>query len=73
MEKTHSYHTGKEEFVDRTPQVHQSTERIYTYPILTRTQTCKCQITQYLYMPNIITHTLVRATVVDTSGRARMF
>jgi hypothetical protein len=31
-EKTHSYHMGKEEFVDRTSRVYQSTERIYTYP-----------------------------------------
>jgi hypothetical protein len=31
MEKTHSYHTRKEEFMDRTSRVHQSTERMYTY------------------------------------------
>jgi hypothetical protein len=70
--RTHSYHTGKEEFVDRTSQVHQFTEWIYTYPAWTRKETYKCQITQYLYMQNIITHTLIRATVVGTSGRAQM-
>jgi hypothetical protein len=72
MEKTHSYHTEKEEFVDRTSGVHQSTEWIYIYPAWTRKWTCKCQITQYSYMRNIITHTLVRATAVSTSRRARM-
>jgi hypothetical protein len=71
-EKTHSYHTGKEEFVDQKSWVHQSTERIYTRPTWTRKGTCKYQITQYSYMWNIITHTLVRATVVSTSDRARM-
>jgi hypothetical protein len=71
-EKTHSYHTKKEEFVDRMSQVHQFTERIYTYPAWTRKQTCKCQIPQYSYMQNIITHTLVRATVISMSGRAQM-
>jgi hypothetical protein len=43
-------------------------------PILLRweKQTCKCKITQYSYMWNIITHTLVRAIVVSTSGCAWM-
>jgi hypothetical protein len=72
MEKTHSYHTGKEEFMDRMSRVHQSTERIYTDPAWTRKETCKCQITQYLYMWNIITHTLVRVVVVSMSDRAQM-
>jgi hypothetical protein len=31
-EKTHSYHTGKDEFVDRPTRVHQSIERIYNCP-----------------------------------------
>jgi hypothetical protein len=35
-EKTHSYHTGKEEFIDRPTRVHQSTERIYNCPAPTR-------------------------------------
>jgi hypothetical protein len=35
-EKTHSYHTGKEEFVDPPPRVYQSTERIYIYHAWTR-------------------------------------
>jgi hypothetical protein len=71
-EKTHSYHTGKEEFVNRTPRVHQSTKRIYTHLVWTRKKTYKCQITQYLYMWNIITYTLVRIIVVSTSDRAWM-
>jgi hypothetical protein len=36
MEKTHSYHTRKEEFMDQTSRVHQSSERIYTYPAFVR-------------------------------------
>jgi hypothetical protein len=71
-EKTHFYYTGKEEFMYQTSRVHQSTKRIYTYPTWTRKESCKCQITQYSYMQNIITHTLIRATVVSTCGRARM-
>jgi hypothetical protein len=71
-EKTHSYHTEIKGRLYRTLQVYQSAERIYTYPAWTRKETCKCQITQYSYMQNIITHTLVRATVVSTSGRARV-
>jgi hypothetical protein len=71
-EKTHSYHTGIKGCLYRTPLVHQSTERIYTYPAWTRKETFKCQITQYSYMQNIITHTLVRATVVSTSGHAQV-
>jgi hypothetical protein len=35
-EKTHSYHTGKEEFVDRPTRIHQSTERIYNCTAPTR-------------------------------------
>jgi hypothetical protein len=35
-------------------------------------QTCKYQITQYSYMWNTITHTLVRVTVVSMSGHAWM-
>jgi hypothetical protein len=35
-ENTHSYHTGKEEFVDRPTRVHQSIERIYNCPAPTR-------------------------------------
>jgi hypothetical protein len=72
MEKTHSYHTKKEEFVNRMPQVHQSTERIYTYHARTRKQTCKYQIIQYSYMRNIITHALVRTTIVGIKDRAQM-
>jgi hypothetical protein len=72
MEKTHSYHTKKEEFVDQKSRVHQFIERIYTYPAWTRRQTCKFQITQCSYMWIIVTHTFVRATVVSMSGRARM-
>jgi hypothetical protein len=54
------------------PRVHQFTERIYTYPTGIRKETCKCQITQYSYMQSIITHSLVRATVVSMSGHARV-
>jgi hypothetical protein len=71
-EKTHSYHTGKEEFMDPMPRFHQSAERIYTYFAWTRKGTCKCQIKQYSYMQSIINHTLVRATIVSTSDCARM-
>jgi hypothetical protein len=56
----------------RTPRVHQSTKRIYTYPTWIRKETCKCQITQYSYMQSIITHTLIRAIVVSMSGHARV-
>jgi hypothetical protein len=35
-------------------------------------KTCKCQITQYSYVRNIITHTLVRTIVISTSDHARM-
>jgi hypothetical protein len=69
-EKTNFYHTGKEEFVDRPTQIHQSTERIYNCTAPTRKKTCKYQITQYSYMRNFITHIFVGATVVSTSGRA---
>jgi hypothetical protein len=72
IEKTHSNHMGKKEFVDRMSRVHQSTERIYTYQAWTRKETCKCQITQYSYVRNIITDTLVRATVVSMRGHAQM-
>jgi hypothetical protein len=64
--------TGKEEFVDRSTRVHQSTERIYNYPTPTKKKTYKCQITQYSCMRNFITHTLVGVTVVSTSGRTWM-
>jgi hypothetical protein len=62
-EKAHSYHTRKEESMDQTSRVHPSIEKIYTYPAWTRKQTCKCQITQYSYMQNFITHTFVRVAV----------
>jgi hypothetical protein len=62
----------KKNFLDRTSRVHQSTEIIYTYPASVRKETCKCQITQYSYIQNIITHTLARATVVRTSDCAQM-
>jgi hypothetical protein len=71
MDKTHSYRRGKEEFVDQTPRVHRSTERICTYPAFVRVETCKCQIKQYSYMWTI-THTFVRATIVSMSGHAWM-
>jgi hypothetical protein len=58
--------------MDWTPRIYQSTERTYTYLAWTRKETCKCQTTQYSYMQNIITNTLVRATVVSMSDRARM-
>jgi hypothetical protein len=45
---------GGKEFVDRTSRIHQSTERIHTYPAFVRKETCKCQITQYSYIRNII-------------------
>jgi hypothetical protein len=45
IEKTHSYHTGIKWCLYQTPRVHQSTERIYTYPALTKKENCKCQIT----------------------------
>jgi hypothetical protein len=54
----------------RTPWVHLSTEIIYTYPVWIRKETYKCQINQYSYMQSIVTHTLVRATIVTMSGRA---
>jgi hypothetical protein len=54
------------------PRVHQPTERIYTYPALIVKEACKCLINQYSYLQSIISHTLVRATVVSTSGRARV-
>jgi hypothetical protein len=63
-EGTYSYHSGKEKFVDQMSRVHQSTERIYTYPAFVRKEICN--------MWNIITHTLVRVTVVSTSGHTRM-
>jgi hypothetical protein len=71
-DKTHSYHTGKEELMDQTPQVHRSTQRICNYLAFLREEPCMCQIKQHSYMWNI-THTLVRATVVSTSGRAWMY
>jgi hypothetical protein len=58
--------------MDPTSWVHQSTEKIYTYHAWTRKENGKCQIKQYSYMQSIITHTLVRAIVVSTSGHARM-
>jgi hypothetical protein len=70
VEKTHSYHTGIKGCFYQTPRVNQSTEKIYTYSSWTRKETCKCQIIQYSYMQNIITQTLIRATVVSTSDRA---
>jgi hypothetical protein len=71
MDKTHSFHMGKEEFLNQTPRVHRSTERICTYPAFVRVKTCKCQIKQYSYM-RTITHTFVRETIVSTSDRAWM-
>jgi hypothetical protein len=71
IDKTHSYHMGKEEFVEQTPRVHRSIERICTYSAFVREETCNCQIEQHSYMQNI-THTLVMATLVSTSSHAWM-
>jgi hypothetical protein len=70
-DKTHFYHTGKEEFMDQTSRVHWSTKRICTYPAFVRVETCKCQIEQYSYMQTI-TYTFVGATIVSMSGCASM-
>jgi hypothetical protein len=54
----------------RTSRVHQFTERIYYYSAWIIKETCKCQITRYSYMQSIITHTIVRTTVVSMNGHA---